>query len=158
MVARGVRDAEVVGSNPASPTSRDFVHMRLSLLIYYPFIRTSIADSMTGDFGYFFNELSSPPLDIVYTFVYQKMEDIMTTNSSIKRWGNSLAIRIPRSIIQDLALSENSSVQITNKGVVATIQPRKRKKVSLDKLVATITPDNIHKEVDWGKPVGREVW
>ena len=82
----------------------------------------------------------------------------MTTNSSIKKWGNSLAIRIPSSVIQDLALSENSSVQITSNGVVATIQPKSRKKVSLDELVAAIKPDNIHKEVDWGKPVGKEVW
>ena len=82
----------------------------------------------------------------------------MTTNSSIKKWGNSLAIRIPSSVIQDLALSENSSVQITSNGVVATIQPKKRKKLSLEELVAAITPDNIHKEVDWGEPVGKEAW
>lgn len=82
----------------------------------------------------------------------------MTTNSSIKKWGNSLAIRIPSSVVQDLALFENSSVQITSNGVVAIIQPKKHKKVSLDELVAAITPDNIHKEVDWGKPVGKEVW
>ena len=82
----------------------------------------------------------------------------MTTNSSIKKWGNSLAIRIPSSVIQDLALSENSSVQITSNGVVATIQPQKRKKVTLNELVAAITPDNIHNEVDWGKPVGKEIW
>ncbi len=82
----------------------------------------------------------------------------MTTNSSIKKWGNSLAIRIPSSVIHDLGLSENSSVQITSNGVVATIQPKKRKKVSLDELVAAITPDNIHNEVDWGKPVGKEIW
>ena len=82
----------------------------------------------------------------------------MTINSSIKKWGNSLAIRIPSSVIQDLALTENSSIQITSNGVVATIQPNIRKKVSLDELVAAIKPDNIHKEVDWGKPVGKEVW
>ena len=82
----------------------------------------------------------------------------MTINSSIKKWGNSLAIRIPSSVIQDLALTENSSVQITSNGIVATIQPNIRKKVSLDELVAAIKPDNIHKEVDWGKPVGKEVW
>ena len=48
----------------------------------------------------------------------------MTINSSVKKWSNSLAIRIPSSVIQDLALSENSSVQITINGVVATIQPK----------------------------------
>jgi antitoxin MazE len=82
----------------------------------------------------------------------------MTINSSIKKWGNSLAIRIPSSVVQDLALSENSSVLITSNGVIATIQPQKRKKVTLNELVAAITPDNIHNEVDWGRPVGKEIW
>jgi antitoxin MazE len=82
----------------------------------------------------------------------------MKTNSSVKRWGNSLAVRIPSSVIQDLGLSENSSVQIISNGVIATIQPNKRRKINLDELVAAITPDNVHGEVDWGSPVGKEVW
>ncbi len=82
----------------------------------------------------------------------------MKTTSSVKKWGNSLAVRIPTVVAQDLGLSENSSVQIFSDGNIATIKPKKRKKVSLDKLVAAITPDNLHKEVNWGKPVGREIW
>jgi antitoxin MazE len=82
----------------------------------------------------------------------------MKTSSSVKKWGNSLAVRIPSSVVQDLGLSENSSVQIVSNGVIATIQPKKRKKINLDELVAAITPDNIHKEVNWGRPVGKEVW
>jgi len=45
----------------------------------------------------------------------------MTSISSIKKWGNSLVIRIPSSVAQDLNLSENSTIQITSDGVVATI-------------------------------------
>ena len=82
----------------------------------------------------------------------------MRTTSSVKRWGNSLAIRIPNAVIQDLSLSENSSVQIISDGKVATIQPKKRNKISLDELVAAITPNNIHEEVDWGDSVGKEIW
>lgn len=82
----------------------------------------------------------------------------MKTNSSVKKWGNSLAIRIPNAVAQDLGLSENSSVQIVSDGVVAIIQPKKHKKINLNDLLKAITPDNIHEEVDWGKPVGREVW
>ncbi len=82
----------------------------------------------------------------------------MKTSSNIKKWGNSLALRIPAAVVQDLGLSENSSVQIVSNGMVATIQPRKRKKVTLDELVSEIKPDNIHKEVDWGNPVGKEIW
>jgi len=82
----------------------------------------------------------------------------MKATSSVKKWGNSLAVRIPTAVIQDLGLSENSSVQIISNGVSATIQPNKRKKPTLDELVAAITPENRHDEVDWGKPVGKEVW
>ncbi|HVC36189.1 MAG TPA: AbrB/MazE/SpoVT family DNA-binding domain-containing protein [Candidatus Dormibacteraeota bacterium] len=82
----------------------------------------------------------------------------MKVNSSVKTWGNSLAVRIPTAIAQDLGLSENSSVQIVSNGIIATIQPQKHKKISLDKLVEAITPNNIHEEVDWGKPIGNEVW
>ncbi len=81
-----------------------------------------------------------------------------TSNSSVKKWGNSLAVRIPAAVVQDLGLSENSSIQIVSDGVVAKIQPKKRKKLSLDELVAGITSENLHKEVDWGPPVGKEVW
>ncbi len=82
----------------------------------------------------------------------------MKTTSSVKKWGNSLALRIPTAVAQDLGLSENSSVQIVSDGKVATIQPKKRKKVSLDELVSAITPDNLHKVVEWGKPAGKEIW
>ena len=82
----------------------------------------------------------------------------MKTTSSVKKWGNSLAVRIPAAVAQDLGLSENSSVQIVSDGIVATIQPKKRKKRSLDELVAAISPNNIHEAVDWGDPVGKEIW
>jgi antitoxin MazE len=82
----------------------------------------------------------------------------MNTTSSVKKWGNSLAVRIPIAVAQDLGLSENSTVQITSDGAVATIKPKKGDKVSLKELVARITPDNRHQEVDWGESVGKEVW
>jgi antitoxin MazE len=82
----------------------------------------------------------------------------MNTTSSVKKWGNSLAVRIPIAVAQDLGLSENSTVQITSDGAVATIKPKKGDKVSLKELVAGITPYNRHQEVDWGEPVGKEVW
>ncbi len=82
----------------------------------------------------------------------------MQTTSSVKKWGNSLAVRIPTSIAQELGLSENSSVAISSDGIVATIQPRKHKKVSLDDLVAAITVENRHQAIDWGGPIGKELW
>ena len=79
----------------------------------------------------------------------------MKTTSTIKKWGNSLAVRIPSVVDQDLGLSENSMIQISSDGGVATIKPKISKKVSLRELVDGITSDNRHQEVDWGKPVGK---
>jgi antitoxin MazE len=98
-------------------------------------------------------------VDFVDTFVYHTCKGpYMKTSSSIKKWGNSLAVRIPTAIAQDLGLSENSSIQIVSDGVTATIQPKKHKRASLDELVAAITPKNTHKESDWGESVGNEAW
>jgi len=80
------------------------------------------------------------------------------TTSSVKKWGNSLAVRMPSAVVQDLGLSENSSVQIVSDGTTVTITPKRSKKLSLDELVRAITTQNSHQEVDWGEPVGREVW
>ena len=82
----------------------------------------------------------------------------MKTTSSVKKWGNSLAVRMPSAVVQDLGLSENSSVQIVSDGTTVTITPKRSKKLSLDELVRAITTQNSHQEVDWGEPVGREVW
>lgn len=82
----------------------------------------------------------------------------MTTTSSIKKWGNSLALRIPARVAQDLDLSENSTVQISSDGMVAIIQPNRTKKKSLKELVDASNPDNRHEAVDWGNPLGKEIW
>jgi antitoxin MazE len=82
----------------------------------------------------------------------------MKTISSVGKWGNSLAVRIPSSVVQDLGLSENTSVQIDSDGHVAIMKPKKVKQVSLGSLVDKITPENRYTEIDWGKPMGKEVW
>lgn len=82
----------------------------------------------------------------------------MKAISSIGKWGNSLAVRIPSSVAKDLGLSENTSVQIDSDGHVAVLKPKKVKKASLDVLVDKITSENRHSEVNWGTPVGKEVW
>ena len=82
----------------------------------------------------------------------------MKTTTKVKQWGNSLAIRIPNTVVQDLGLSSDSQVQLTSDGKSVTIKPQNRKKVTLADLLKNITPQNVHKEVDWGKPVGKELW
>ncbi len=84
----------------------------------------------------------------------------MKTTTKVKKWGNSLAIRIPQAVIQDLGLSNDSQVQLTSNGKSVTLKPKahKAKKLDLEKLLEGVTPENIHPEVDWGPPVGKEIW
>ena len=80
----------------------------------------------------------------------------MTTQ--IKKWGNSLALRLPKKTVDFLGLKEGSFVGFDYDKNQIVIKPRKEKEYSLTELTDKITPENIHKEVNWGKPVGKEIW
>jgi antitoxin MazE len=75
--------------------------------------------------------------------------------SVVSKWGNSLAIRIPQAYAEQLGLKEGSTVEVSAQ--TDAIQIRKPK-YALDALIADITPDNRHSEVDWGRSVGNEEW
>ena len=78
--------------------------------------------------------------------------------SQIGQWGNSLAIRIPKYVVEALELKPNDAVECTveaGKLVVQRIQ--NLPELSLDELLAGVT-EPPEPEVDWGKPMGDEVW
>jgi antitoxin MazE len=77
-------------------------------------------------------------------------------SAKIQKWGNSLGIRIPKSVIEKMKLTENSEVEVEHKNGAIIIFPAK-KKFSLQDLVGQITKDNIHQEEDL-KSEGNEVW
>jgi antitoxin MazE len=74
----------------------------------------------------------------------------------IQKWGNSLGVRIPKTIIEKVNLSENSEVVIESKNGTIVIFPAK-KQYSLDSLLEQITKGNLHSEEDF-KSEGKEVW
>jgi antitoxin MazE len=76
----------------------------------------------------------------------------------IRKWGNSLAVRFPQSLLAQLNLQANGEVEISLDGGRLIISPVKKPKYKLDKLLAQITPQNLHNEIDAGKPTGKEVW
>jgi len=78
--------------------------------------------------------------------------------TKVQKWGNSLAVRLPREMAEKFELGEGSPVVIRPERRGIVIKPAKKQKLSLRELVARITPENRHKEVDWGKPRGREIW
>lgn len=78
--------------------------------------------------------------------------------TTIRKWGNSLAVRVPRSIAQKLALKAGSAVAMRQEKKTIIIQAAPKTRKSLKELIAMIRPENIHEEIDWGKPVGKEIW
>ena len=78
--------------------------------------------------------------------------------STIQKWGNSLAIRIPKSFANEIDLSQGTEIDLILFEDKIQIEPIKKKKLSLDDLLSRVTDDNIHKEIDTGVPVGKEVW
>lgn len=73
----------------------------------------------------------------------------------VQKWGNSLAIRIPKTLAVRIGLTEGTPVEFSLHDDAITIRAER---YDLETLLAAITPDNLHEEIDTGKPVGREAW
>lgn len=74
-----------------------------------------------------------------------------------QRWGNSLAVRIPKAIAEQAGVGENDELDIEVVDRAIRVKPCRRPP-SLSDLLERITPDNLHEELDFGKPQGRESW
>ncbi|MBD2652731.1 MULTISPECIES: AbrB/MazE/SpoVT family DNA-binding domain-containing protein [Synechocystis] len=75
----------------------------------------------------------------------------------ITKWGNSLGIRLPQSIVQQFGWKEGEQVAITAKDE-QVILSLARPKYSLAELLDGAQPENQHAEVDWGNAQGEESW
>ncbi len=79
------------------------------------------------------------------------------TLRGFKQWGNSAVVRIPKLLLQGAGLSIKSPIDINLVDGRIVVEPVREPEYSLDALLAGITPDNLHDEVDFGEPVGKEV-
>jgi antitoxin MazE len=76
----------------------------------------------------------------------------------IQKWGNSLALRIPKPFAEESNLREDSPVEISVRGGKLVVVALEEPQLSLEELVAKITPENRHAEIETGTAVGNEVW
>ena len=79
----------------------------------------------------------------------------MGAQSTVAKWGASLAIRIPKAIAEQWGVREGSAVELVSRGEQVVIRKRK---YDLAEMLAKVTPENLHSEVDFGPPAGREEW
>ncbi len=81
----------------------------------------------------------------------------MATVTQIAKWGNSLGLRLPKSVALEARVDEGDRVDVSVKNGAIVIRSS-RPTYALDQLVAKITPRNRHDESHWGRPIGHEVW
>ena len=78
--------------------------------------------------------------------------------TTVQKWGNSLAVRIPKVVAADAKLAQYSLVELSLEDGRLVVTPVARPAQSLNELLTRITDENIHSDVDWGPAVGKEAW
>jgi len=76
---------------------------------------------------------------------------------SLRRWGNSLALRIPKRMAERLGVSDGSVVNLGVSRGMLLAEPVRKRAIPLGSLLAKVTPANRRPETDWGTAMGTEV-
>ena len=94
----------------------------------------------------------------VRIFVVDTHSEEMTVRTRVKKWGNSLALRIPRAFAVEAGLEPDADVQMTLENGSLVVKPVVRRRFRLADLLAQVTDDNVHEEVEAGSAIGNEAW
>ena len=80
--------------------------------------------------------------------------------TKIQKWGNSQGLRFPKAILEELQIGSGDEVRLSVRAGRIIIEPvsRVRGRHDLRKLVAKIPKGYRARELDWGRPVGKEAW
>jgi antitoxin MazE len=78
--------------------------------------------------------------------------------TKVRKWGNSLALRIPKVLADQISLSAETPVEMTIANDRIIISRLPKPEFTLDELLDGITEDNLHQEIDTGNAVGNEAW
>ena len=78
--------------------------------------------------------------------------------TSVKKWGNSAAVRIPASVMQATRLDLDEMVDVREEAGRIVIEPVRQKTYDVDKLLKGITSKNQHEAIDFGPALGKEAW
>lgn len=93
---------------------------------------------------------------IVDTGGEMAVEETDAMRVKVQKWGNSLALRIPRPFAREVAVQEGTTVDLSVDDGKLVVSPVMQGRYTLKQLLRGVTKDNIHGETDWGRPAGRE--
>jgi antitoxin MazE len=82
----------------------------------------------------------------------------MRNETTLSKWGNSLAVRIPQALAAQAGLAEGDCVTLAVDATHGIVVRSTRRKYELSELVSKVTPKNRPGETDWGHPQGKESW
>ena len=77
--------------------------------------------------------------------------------AKVQKWGNSLAIRVPKPFADELGLQQDSDVDLLLEKRELVVKPVPRR-YTLKELLSGVTDENLHREVGTAAPVGDEIW
>ncbi|HZM05164.1 MAG TPA: AbrB/MazE/SpoVT family DNA-binding domain-containing protein [Candidatus Saccharimonadales bacterium] len=78
--------------------------------------------------------------------------------TAVQKWGNSLAIRIPRAFAKETQLANGTEVDLRLKSGTLIISSRGKTRHHLTDLLDRVRKSNAPAEINWGRPMGKEVW
>ena len=76
----------------------------------------------------------------------------------VQKWGNSLALRIPKSFATEVGLQRETDVEVSLANGTLVVTPVVKPKPTLKQLLLKVTKENLHHEVATGPAVGKETW
>jgi antitoxin MazE len=83
-------------------------------------------------------------------------QGVRQVTTTVQKWGNSLAVRIPSGIAETISIKQGSEMELSVENQVLTLRPTK-KKPTLEDLLSKISPENRHSEIDFGEVEGNEL-
>ena len=75
----------------------------------------------------------------------------------LKKWGNSQGIRLPKNLLNELKWKNGDKLSLTIKNNKIVIEPQQKHK-TIKELFKDYEGDYVKEEIDWGEPVGKEIW
>ena len=92
----------------------------------------------------------------MHSSIYTVSQEVQM-RAVVKKWGNSASVRIPASVMVAAGLRLDQAVEVREDNGRIVIEPIESEDYDLAQLLAAITPENTHENVDFGMPIGKEV-
>ena len=92
------------------------------------------------------------------SYIYKEAAAESAMKTTVKKWGNSAAVRIPASVMDGMQLHLDDLVEVREEKGRIVIEPVRQKTCDLNDLMKGITCKNQHEAIEFGSPDGKEVW